>query len=114
MDDTLKSFRKREGALRKKHIRMAYGYVTRMDKSGLIIQQPDRKVGSAGKRLLFYTILVFLCFKILLLAGLGRDAYIAHLDALAQGSVYEQAGGWLMQVDPLTARLAETVAPLLP
>lgn len=113
MDDTLRSFRKREGALRKKHIRMAHGYVTKMDKSGLIIQQPDRKVGSAGKRLLFYSVLVFLGFKVLLLSGLGIDAYSAHLDALARGSVYEQAGAWLMQIDPLTARLAGIVAPLL-
>lgn len=113
MDDSLRSFQKREAALRRKHMRMAQGYVTKLDKTGLIIQQPDSKMGGTAWRLLLRSTVLFMAFKVLVLAALGTETYAGHLEPLAQGSVHEKAGAWLMQIDPVTAMLAQALAPLL-
>ncbi len=113
MSDAMTNFRKREDALRRKHMRMAQGFKTKMDRSGLIVQVPDNKLGGVGFRLILKLLLLVMAFKVLALSWLGQEAYLAQLDKLAGGAVYEQAGAWIMQIDPVTGKLAELVAPLL-
>ncbi|MBN7783827.1 hypothetical protein JYP51_02780 [Ponticoccus gilvus] len=112
MSDALTNFRKRDAALRKKHVRMARGYRNKLKSDGLIVQEPDDKLGDIGLRLLSFALVVFMGFKVMVLTGLGAEAYSLHLAHLAEGSVYERAGAWLMQIDPVTRALAALVAPL--
>ncbi|MGP6087072.1 hypothetical protein [Antarctobacter jejuensis] len=111
MSDAMTNFRKRESALRRKHMRMAQGFTTKMDHAGLIIQVPDNKAGSIGLRLAMKLVLVILAFKVLVLSWLGQEAYVATLNGLSVGTLYERAGAWIMQIDPVTKLLSDLVAP---
>ncbi|MBS0125560.1 hypothetical protein [Thetidibacter halocola] len=113
MEDTLRDFRKRQQNLRRKHERMARGYVTGIDQNGLIVQTPDSKTGGRVLRLLVMLVAGFIGFKILLLAGLGPEQYSLHVTQLKSGSTGEQVGAWFMQIDPLSALLAGYLSPLL-
>ncbi|WP_136439721.1 hypothetical protein [Pacificoceanicola onchidii] len=114
MDSTLQSFEKRQKALRRKHKRMAQGYVNKLDReSGLIVQRPDNKVGGYLTRLILLVAAVFMGFKVFLLAGLGEATYLSHVDALRSGSVVEQGAALVMQIDPVSAYLAPLLQPLL-
>jgi hypothetical protein len=113
MQDALTSFRKREQSLRRKHVRMSQGYVTRMTRNGLIEQVPDNKLGGVGLKIVVRLVLVMVAFKVLTLAWIGDVAYAGHLEALTQGAAHEKAGAWLMQIDPATRMLADLISPLL-
>ncbi|WP_425100321.1 hypothetical protein [Tropicibacter sp. S64] len=114
MDSTLQTFEKRQKALRRKHKRMAQGYVNKLDRtSGVIIQKPDSKAGGFMIRLLVLAVAVGLGFKVFLLAGLGEEGYGAHLEHLQSGSILEQGAAWALQIDPATAYLAPLLAPYL-
>ena len=113
MEDTLSSFRKREIALRNKHVRMSQGYVTRMNRNGLIEQVPDRRLGGFGLSVLLRPGLALIGFKVLALVWLGDTVYAGHVGTLSQGAAHEQAGAWLMQIDPMTRMLADFVTKLI-
>ncbi|WGW05361.1 hypothetical protein [Tropicibacter oceani] len=113
MDSALQTFEKRQKALRRKHERMARGYVNKLDRNGLITQRPDSKLGGILFKLVMLVVLAIVVSKILLLAALGQEAYLTHLTNLQAGGTAEQAGAWLMQIDPVTAKVAEGVALIL-
>lgn len=113
MDQAQRSFHKREQALRRKHIRMSQGYVTRMSRNGIIEQVPDRNVGGIGLRLVLRAAIVIMAFKVLAFAWLGESQYLSKVEALSGGAVYEQAGAWIMQADPVTRAVAGFITPRL-
>ncbi|MFZ7091580.1 hypothetical protein [Primorskyibacter sp. 2E233] len=113
MDSTLQSFDKRQKALRRKHKRMAHGYVNKLDKNGLITQRPDSKASGFGLRFLVLAVIGFMIFKAFLLGGLGQEKYLAHVSQLQSGSGFEQAGAMLMQIDPVTEKLGALIGPYL-
>jgi hypothetical protein len=112
MEDALARFAKRQAALRRKHTRLARGYVTRLDRNGTFVQVPDSKSRGIALRGLLWSGVVFMAFKVFLLTGLGPEAYQSHLYTLEQGSAFERAGRWLMQIDPVTASLAQLISRL--
>lgn len=107
MENSLLEFQKRHKAVSRKHARLSRGYVTRVDrKSGVITHEPESTSGAAGLKTLMILIPGFLLFKVFILAWLGADAYQQHVQELAFGSDFEKAGAWLMQMDPITAKLS--------
>ena len=110
MENALNNYRRREEALRRKHERMAKGYVTKLDKNGTYVQVPDNKAGGLSLRIVLWAALVFVGFKVMVLSGLGEASYLANVETLAQGSPYERVGAWLMQIDPVTSNLAAVVS----
>ena len=56
MDDAQRSFHKREQALRRKHIRMSQGYMTRMNRNGVIEQVPQSRM--SGLVILLYLVFI--------------------------------------------------------
>ena len=113
MESTLQTFERRQKALRRKHKRMAQGYVNKLDRNGLITQRPDSKTGGMLGKLVMLVVGGVMVFKIFLLGGLGQDAYLDHVARLQAGSGFEQAGAWLMQIDPITATAADLIAPMV-
>lgn len=114
MEDALRSYNRRQDAIRRKHERMAKGYVTKLDnKTGIYVQVPDSKAAGVSLRLFVWAALVFFGFKVLVLGFLGQADYLANVETLAQGTLYERVGAWFMQVDPVTAKLAELVSLLV-
>ncbi|WP_323767011.1 hypothetical protein [Antarctobacter sp.] len=111
MDQAQRSFHKREQALRRKHILMAKGYVTRMSRNGIIEQVPDRHFSGIGLRLVLRLVLVVMAFKVLAFAWLGETQYLSSVDNLSQGAIHEKAGAWFMQADPVTRAVAGFITP---
>jgi len=62
---------------------------------------------------LFYIFLGLAVFKAIALGHLGGEAYDARLQLLRDGTVFEQAGAWVMKPDPITIMIAAQVAPVL-
>lgn len=54
-----------------------------------------------------------LLFKGTLLASLGPVVYDARVTALAEGSVIERVGAWMLQADAPTRVIAGLIAPLV-
>ncbi|SNS13667.1 hypothetical protein [Antarctobacter heliothermus] len=111
MDQAQQSFYKREQALRRKHIRMSRGYVTRMNRNGIIEQVPDRHFSGIGFRLVLRLALVVMAFKVLAFAWLGETQYLSSVTTLSQGALHEKAGAWVMQADPVTRAVAGFITP---
>ena len=54
-------------------------------------------------------VIVMMLFKGFLHAQLGAQSYQDRIEALAAGTVIEQAGAWVLQVDPVTQKIAEVM-----
>ncbi len=106
-------FNQRLQLLTRKHRAMSQGYTTHIQPDGLIIARPRR----ARPRISLRPVLVFLvamvAFKGFLIANLGPLAYEERLDRLQQGTVVEQAGAFVMQIDPLSRYAADKIGPVL-
>lgn len=110
MVDAQRNFYKRERSLRRKHTRMARGYVTKIDKNGVIVQTPDSKAGGIGLRIVVMVAFALIGLKVLILSFLGADSYGAHLAVLeASDALPQKLGAWLMQSDPVTGFIVETI-----
>jgi hypothetical protein len=99
--------------VRHSHTRMARGYDAKVGRDGLIVFRPKRRRRSVPIRALFVAITAFFGFKVLVLLSLGDIAYQERVDTLAVGSIAEQAGAYVMQIDPVARTIAEQLAPLL-
>ena len=113
MVNTELDFHKRLAVLGRKHAAMCKGYVMRMRADGLMdvhIVRPNalRHVPLRGLMLL---VIGFCGFKAVMLSTVGETSYDARLAKLEQGTVIEQGGAWLLQVDPATALVASVLNP---
>lgn len=113
MSDTLFHFDKRVRKISRKNRRLARGSEKYIDAMGIMRERPVRRLPTFPiKGLLILTLGLF-AFKGILLAHQGQVGYDDRLALLQEGTAFEQAGAWLMQVDPISARFAEVFAPLL-
>ncbi len=113
MEDTLRDFEKRQAALRRKHQKLAGGYVTHVNRNGIIEHRPKPVSQGFTLRFLMGFALVGLIGKGFILAWLGADSYGAHVARLDAGSAAEQVGAFLMQADPVTTQIAALFAMVL-
>ncbi len=114
MDRGQLNFQKRVRRLNRRQRLMERGYVTEVGPDGLIMAKPVRARSSLSLRPLVYCIAGLLLFKGLLLAQLGTSVYVERVDRLQKGTAVEQAGAWVMQVDPVSKWIADRIAPHLP
>lgn len=106
-------FEARLKRLMRKHRAMANGYTTRMRPDGLIVAKPRRAGPKISGRSILIFLAAFFLFKGFLLAHLGPNVYGDRIGLLESGTVIEQAGGWVMQVEPVTEFLAGKITPIL-
>lgn len=92
---------------------MARGYRTYMRPDGLVVARALRRWPRLPLRMLLYVAVALIGFKGFLLAALGPATYVERVEALRAGTVVEQAGGWVMQVDPATQWIADQLGPIL-
>ncbi|WP_085793132.1 hypothetical protein [Roseivivax jejudonensis] len=109
----MKEFARRHRQLRRKHRRLARGYVTRLGSNGVIEHQPRRELAGLVVPPIGVLLISFFGFKIVLFSSLGADAYGRHLSALAEGTMVERIGAVLMAADPLTMIATEVVSRLM-
>ena len=109
------SFEDRMRRLGKVHSRMyANGIVRKVGKDGLISAHPRRRMPRFPLKGFAILVGAAFLYKATLLAWLGDTVYQERVATLAGGSVVEQAGAWLMQVDGATSWLAGVIGPVLP
>ena len=111
MDNTLQSFESRQRAVRRKHTRMAQGYVTKLGEDGVFLQVADKKSGIYCLRILVMFLVGFLLFKGFVLYWLGAEIYQGHVDVLSAGTTVEKVGAFVMQIDPISAQIAALLMP---
>ncbi len=97
----------------RKHSAMSRGYRHKMRTDGLIVVQPRRNTPRLSIRAVLIFLAAFFVFKGFLIANLGPAAYDERLAVLAEGAVFEQAGAWVMQMDPLSSLVADQLGPIL-
>ncbi|WP_237215610.1 hypothetical protein [Ruegeria lacuscaerulensis] len=107
-------FDQRVHRLNKKHAKLSRGYRATMRKDGLVVMRPQRVQSAVPAKVLLMCLVGFFAFKTFLLASLGPSAYEYRVDSLSQGTSVEQAGAWIMQIDPISAFLAAQVSSYLP
>ena len=115
MVETHAHFTKRLGKLGRKHEEMTHGYTTKVGKDGLITVVPKarRARGVSGLKLLLLAAICFFGIKAFMLAVSGPDGYQDRLAKMQEGTVIEQAGAFVMGMDPLTERLAAFIGPVM-
>ena len=114
MLETKNSFHSRLKALGRKHAAMSNGVTTYMRADGLLVVRP-RRVPRRGfpVRGMVYILAGFFSFKGFLLASMGPITYQERVEALAAGTMIEQAGAVVMMLDPMTQSIAEMIGPIL-
>jgi len=113
MPDVYAEFNDRVRKLSRKHTRMARGVVTSVNHDGLIIAKPRRRGLRFPVRGPALFLAVFFFFKGFLIAGLGPIGYAERVEALNAGTLTEQLGGYVMNIDPISLYIAQTLAPYL-
>ncbi|MFD2737969.1 hypothetical protein ACFSUD_00145 [Sulfitobacter aestuarii] len=111
--ETHADFLRRLKLLGRKHARMTHGYSARVRQDGLIVLQPRRLRRGFPLRGTMLLLAGFFCFKAFMLAAIGPVTYGERLAKLSNGTVVEQAGAWLLAMDPLTDALAGAMGPVL-
>lgn len=101
MDSSLK-FDKRVRTIARKNRRLARGYTTYIDEMGVLRKKQTRQGPQVPVRGLILLTIGFTMFKAFVLVNIGRAAYDLRIDTLNSGTIFEQAGAWMLQVDPLT------------
>ncbi|WP_428928141.1 hypothetical protein [Marinibacterium sp. SX1] len=93
---------------------LANGYELHMQNDGLIVARPrrSRSLGVPPRAIILFIAGVLL-FKGILIASLGPLAYGERVTALGNGSIVEQAGAWVMQIDPVSAEIGARIAHYL-
>lgn len=113
MSDTLFHFDKRVRKIAKKNRRIARGSEKYIDATGIMRERPKRSVTNFPLKGLFLVALGFFAFKGFLLAHQGVDQYNDRLALLQSGTIFEQAGAWMMQIEPVAARFAGFFSPFV-
>lgn len=104
-------FDKRLKQIVRKHERLAKGGVKTVTSDGLITVKPRAYRPKFPLRGLILLVVVGFLFKGLFLATVGEVAYGERVAALAQGSVMDKVGAWVMQIDPATMIVANFLSP---
>jgi hypothetical protein len=114
MSDTQLQFQNRLRSLERKHYKTSTrGYTTRMRPDGLIVVKPRRAPSRiSGKSVLMF-VAAFLLFKGFLIANLGIVGYDERIARLNEGTPVEQAGAWVMQIEPASEWIATKIGPVL-
>lgn len=107
-------FEKRLRKLVKRHNRLATaGVVHKMQSDGLVVAKPRiyaPKFPWVGLALLVASVFMF---KGYLHHALGAQEFAARSEALATGSLFEQAGALAMFADPITLTVSNFLGQLL-
>lgn len=106
-------FDQRVNRLSKKHAKLSRGYRATMRRDGLVVMKPQRVKSVIPAKVLFLCLCGFFAFKVFLLSNLGPAGYQYRIDSLQQGTPVEEAGAWVMQIDPLSAFLSTQLNKIL-
>lgn len=99
--------------LSRKHEDMSNGFTASLRSDGLIVVHPRKARPGLGGRAILTALLIFTLFKGVALAGVGQETYSDRLARMAQGSMPEQIGAWVLQIDPVSGWIGDKLRPYL-
>ncbi len=105
-------FEKRLRNIVRNHQRMNHGAVHAIRSDGLIVARPRVYNPKFPLRGLVMLITAAVLFKAYIYASLGSATYSGRIDVLAQGSLFEKAGAWIMQPDAVTVAAAQVMTAI--
>ena len=111
MSNKQELFDERYRKVLERHRELSRGYVTKLGPNGIIAHQPIshyRDVFNLKALLLPIGLLFFL--KACVVTILREDQFAAQVDALRDGTLVEQVGAFLMQIDPITWAMSQALA----
>ncbi len=106
-------FERRLREIEQRHERLKSGREYRVGRDGLILAHPRRVKARFPLQGILMILLVGIAFKTFLFMNMGQGNYDATVAALANGSIIEMGGAWIMQSDPVTHLLAQKIATSL-
>lgn len=106
-------FERRMRRISRRHSKLSQGYVTAVNSDGLVVARPQRRSNRGMLRGLAMVVIVMMLFKGFLHAQIGAEAYQDRVDALASGTVVEQAGAYFMVADPITLWISSQLVSLV-
>lgn len=103
-------FHKRLSKIVRNHHRMSFGVAHVMGKDGLVAPRARTYNPKFPLRGLLLLIGTAFLFKAYIHAHLGAGDFDSRLAVLANGSMLEKVGAWLMQADALTVALSSLLS----
>jgi hypothetical protein len=113
MPNAFTSFDKRLSKIDHTRQAMARGYTSFVGSDGLIVIRPRRRPLRLPIKGIALMALGFFGLKGMMLAQIGLEGYSERLTTLQNGTLVEQAGAWIMQVEPATQWIASNLGPIL-
>lgn len=107
------SFEKRLNKIGRAHKQMSNGFSPVVGPDGLIVIRPRHRRPSLPIKGLTLLALGFLVFKAIMIAHLGGDGYADRISALNSGTLFEQAGAWVMQPDSASVWIADQIKSVI-
>ena len=112
MSGAFHDFDDRLRRIHKSRVKLANGYVSVVGDDGLIVIKPKPARARSILRPFVFLVVGLLMFKSLILAALGQPVYEDRLARLQDGTAIEQAGAWVMQIDPVSEAVAAQIRRL--
>ncbi len=106
-------FDKRLKQIERRHEKMSRGVVRSMNSDGLIVARPRAYRPRFPLKGLIVVLLIGFLFKGFVFAYLGEEAYAERVTSLQSGTAMEKAGAWVMQPDPATLLIANSIGAIL-
>jgi len=100
------SFEERIRKILQLHERLRYGTVSKIQNDGLVVQRPKLYNPKFPVLGLLVLVVAGVFFKAYIYAGLGAAEYDQRIEKLAEGSIFERLGAWIMQADFVTVALS--------
>ncbi len=113
MSESFAGFEARLKKLDRKRMKLARGYKGSVGRDGLIVFRPTRRQRGIPLRAFVMLVVGFFVFKGMVMAHTGAAIYDERVNALASGTMIEQAGAFAMQSDPITTGIALQLRPFL-
>lgn len=105
-------FDKRVRSIARKNRQLARGRKTYVDETGVIRHRAVRQKSAIPFKAIVLFALGFIAFKSLVLASAGAEDYAKRLALLETGTLFERAGAWALQIDPVTEFVGTKLDPL--
>ncbi len=106
-------FSKRLRRIVRQHDRMRHGIVHRLTRDGLIVARPRSHMPRFPLKGVLTILAAGILFKAFLFVHLGGITYAERVASLQDGSLIEQGGAWVMQIDPATEWVAAQIDTVL-
>ncbi|MFV0514471.1 MAG: hypothetical protein ACK5MY_12720 [Jhaorihella sp.] len=113
MDQGQLQFNKRLRRLDRKYRAMERGYTTYLRPDGLIVAKPQGSRPRLPVKAVVMCLAGLILFKALLIAHLGTAVYDERVGQLRSGTLVEQAGAWVMRIDPASGWIAGHLRQIL-